>query len=146
MDIRGTGVGESFNKSKKLRKFQRVQRMMNIKIAKAFRKMSHEASCVMAAFGQIQLAVQEKERNYTATHNNIEYDDPVDVSYWPQTLEMPLVRATTEIPNNAINIFTDASKIEGKLGAAAIIIRMPFFFINLSTDSMTDAPIIRQNR
>ena len=37
-----------------------VQRMMNIKIAKAFRTLSYEASCVLAADRQIQLAIEEK--------------------------------------------------------------------------------------
>ena len=43
--------------------------------------------------------------------------------YWPQPVEMPLIRAPTEIPNNVINIFTNGSKIEGKVGAAAVIIK-----------------------
>jgi hypothetical protein len=34
--IRGTGMGENLNKTNSLRKYQRVQIMMNIKIAKAF--------------------------------------------------------------------------------------------------------------
>ena len=34
-----------------------------------------------------------------------------------------LIRAPTEIPNNVINIFTDSSKIAGKVGAAAVIIK-----------------------
>ena len=45
-----------------LRKYQRVQRMMNIKIAKAFRTLSYEASCVVAGVCPIRLAVEEKVR------------------------------------------------------------------------------------
>jgi len=33
------------------------------------------------------------------------------------------MRAPTEIPHNVINIFTDGSKIGGKFGAAAVIIK-----------------------
>ena len=43
--------------------------------------------------------------------------------YWPHPVEIPLIRAPTEIPNNVINIFTDGSKIGGKVGAAAFIIK-----------------------
>jgi len=47
----------------------------------------------------------------------MEYYEPLDVRYWPQ------IRALTEIQNNIINIFTDGSKIGGKVGAAAVIIK-----------------------
>ena len=96
---------------------------MNIKIAKAFRTLTYEASCVLAAVRPIRLAVEEKVRTYKATHNNIEYDAPLEVRYWPHPAEIPLVRAPAEIPHNVINIFTDSSKIGGKVGAAAVIIK-----------------------
>jgi ribonuclease HI len=38
-------------------------------------------------------------------------------------VEIPLIRAPTEITHNAINIFTDGSKIGGKVGAAAVTIK-----------------------
>ena len=37
--------------------------------------------------------------------------------YWPHPAEIP-----KEIPHNVINIFTDGSKVGGKVGAAAVII------------------------
>ena len=81
-------MGESINKKKnknknknKLRKYHRVQRMMNIKIAKAFRTLSYEASCVLAGVRPIRIAIEEKIRTYKATHNNIEYDAPLEVRY-----------------------------------------------------------------
>ena len=58
-----------------------------------------------------------------ATHNNIENDAPLEVRYWPHPVEIPLMRKPTEIPHNVINIFTDGSKIGGKVGAAAVIIK-----------------------
>jgi len=63
---------KALTKQNNLRKYQRVQRMMNIKIAKAFRTLSYEASCLLAAVRPVRLAVEEKVRNYKATHNNIE--------------------------------------------------------------------------
>ena len=56
--------------------------MMNIKIAKAFRTLSYEASCVLAAVRTIRLAVEENVRTYKATHNNIEYDAPIGHNLW----------------------------------------------------------------
>ena len=43
--------------------------------------------------------------------------------YWPHPAEIPPIRAPTKIPHNVINIFTDGSKIGGKVGAAAVIIK-----------------------
>jgi hypothetical protein len=115
--------GEALTKQNNLRKYHRVPRMMNIKRAKAFRTLSYEASCVLAGVRLIRIAIEEKIRTYKATHNNIEYDAPLEVIYWPHPAEIPLIRATTEIPHNVINIFTDGSNIGGKVGAAAVIIK-----------------------
>jgi len=114
---------KALTKQNNLRIYQRVQIIMNIKIAKAFRTLSYEASCVLAAVRPIQLAVEEKIRTYTATHNNIEYDEPLDVRYLSQPVEMPLIRASREIQSNVINIFTDGSKIGGIVGAAVVLIK-----------------------
>jgi ribonuclease HI len=52
-----------------------------------------------------------------------QYDAPLEVRYWPHPAEIPLIRAPTDISRNEINIFTDGSKIGGKVGAAAGIIQ-----------------------
>jgi len=82
---------------------------MNIKIAKAFRTLSYEASCVLAGVCPIRIVIEEKVRTYKATHNNIKYDAPL--RYWPHPPEIPLIRAPTEIPHNVINIFIDIGEI-----------------------------------
>ena len=85
------------------RKYQVVQRMMNIKIAKAFRTPSYEAPCLLAGVGLIRLAVEEKVRTYKATHNIIKYDAPLEVRYWPPPCGN-IIMAPTEILHNVINI------------------------------------------
>jgi len=94
-----------------------------MKISKAFRTLSYEASCILAGVRHIRLNMEEKVRTYKATHNNTEYDAPLEVRYWPHPAETPPIRAPIEIPHNAINIHTDDSKIGGKVGAAAVIIK-----------------------
>ena len=102
---------------------QRAQRQINIKTAKAFRTISFEASGVMARVPPIGIVIEGKVRTFKATHNNTKYDAPLGVRYWPHPAEIPLIRASTEIPHNKITIFTDGSKIGGKVGAAAVIIK-----------------------
>ena len=97
--------------------------MMNIKITKACRTLSYEASCVLAGNRPIWLAVEGKACNYRATHNNNEFDAPLEVNQWPHPAEIPSLKPHIEIPPIAINIFTDGSKIGGKVGAAAVIIK-----------------------
>ena len=97
--------------------------MMNIKISKAFKTLSYEASCVLPGVRTVRLAIEEKVRTYKATHNNTEYDAPLEVRHWPHPAEMPLITAPTEIPHNVINISTDGSKIGGNVGVAAVIIK-----------------------
>ena len=75
---------------------------------------------MLAGVRPIRLAIEEKVRIYEATHNNIEYDAPLEVKYWPHPSDIPPTGAPTEIPHNVINIFTDGSKIGGKVGAATV--------------------------
>jgi len=72
---------KALTKQSNLRKYHRVQPMMNIKIAKAFRTPSYEVSCVLADVRPIRLAIEEKVPTYMTTHKNIEYDALLEVRY-----------------------------------------------------------------
>ena len=76
---------------------------MNIKIAKAFRTLSFEASCVLAGVRPIRLAIEEKVRT---NKNNIEYEAPLDVRYRPHPAEIsPFCPGTImPTPRNSTNI------------------------------------------
>ena len=45
------------------------------------------------------------------------------VEYIPKPAEILLIRSPPEIQRNVINIFTDGSKIGGRVGAVAVIIK-----------------------
>ncbi|XP_069694866.1 probable glutamate receptor [Periplaneta americana] len=53
----------------------------------------------------------------------MEYDASLEVIHWPHPAEEPLMRAPMEDTANKIDIYTDGSKIGGKVGAAAVIIQ-----------------------
>jgi hypothetical protein len=114
---------KALTKQNNLRKYQRFQRMMDIKIAKAFRTLSYEASFILAGVRPIRLAIEKNVRTYKATHNTFEYDVPLEVRYCPHPAETPLIREPTEILPNIINTFTDGNKIREKIGDAAVIIK-----------------------
>ena len=74
---------DAIRKSKNLTNYKRIQRFMNIKIAKAYRTISYDASCVIAGARPVQMIIDEKVQTYMATKiNNVEYDAPLEVRYW----------------------------------------------------------------
>jgi len=74
---------EAIWKSKNLAKYKRIQRLINIKIAKAYRTVSYEASCVITGVRPIQITIEQKIQTYLATKiNNLEYDALLEVRNW----------------------------------------------------------------
>jgi len=55
--------------------------MINIKIAKAYRTISFEASCLMAGVPPIELVIEEKASRHIMK-NNPEYNVPLPVTEW----------------------------------------------------------------
>ena len=60
---------EAAAKQKNIRMLQRVQRLINIKIAKAYRTISFEASCVMTGVPPIGLVIEEMASRHKIKHN-----------------------------------------------------------------------------
>jgi len=96
---------------------------MNIKIAKAYRTASYDASCVIAGIQPIQITIDEKVETFMATKiNNVEYDAPFEVRYWRHPAEIATVH---EVENGTVyttEVYTDGSKIGDNMGAEGIII------------------------
>jgi len=49
---------EAIRKSKNVTKYKRIQRLMNIKISKAYRTVTYDSSCVIAAVRPIQITIE----------------------------------------------------------------------------------------
>jgi hydroxypyruvate isomerase len=69
LKLNGTHQGapvweEAAGKRRNLCKLQRAQRRMTIKIAKAYRTLSYDASCVMAGVPPIAIVIAEKAQLY----------------------------------------------------------------------------------
>jgi len=72
---------EAAAKQKNICMLQRVQIMINIKIAKAYRTISFEASCVIVGAPPIELVIEEKANGYKIKHNPA-CDLPLPVKEW----------------------------------------------------------------
>lgn len=104
-------------------KLQRVQRLCNIKIAKAYRTVSYDASCIIAGIQPIDLTIAGKVNLYDAMHGGRQYDAPLEPSNWTHPAEKVHIKETEETTEYPIKIYTDGSKTGDKVGAAAAIFK-----------------------
>jgi hypothetical protein len=113
---------EAIKKSRNLAKYKRIQRLINIKIAKAYRTISYDASCVTAGEPPIEILIGQKVQTYVnAKINNSDYDAPLDVRFWRHPAEMVTIHEVKNGTQYATEVYTDGSKTGDKVGAAGIL-------------------------
>ena len=116
---------DAAQKRRNLNKLQSVQRLINIKIAKAYRTISFEASCVIAGVLPIGLIIEEKAQLYRLkqnwTGNEQEYDLPLPAREWPHPAHRINICGINTHTSYSVKIFTDGSKIDDKVGAGVAI-------------------------
>ena len=102
-------------------KLIRVQRLVNIKIAKAFRTTSTEALCVLTGLTPIIIKLQEIAKEYHMIKDpNTAIDRPLEFKRWPHPADVPLIDDITNT-EHAIEIYTDGSKTEQGVGSGVAI-------------------------
>ena len=116
----------AITKNKYLQKLQSAQRLINIKIAKAYRTtISFEASCVIAGVPPIGLVIDGKVQFYKREHglenSDIICDMPLPVHKWPHPARQVTIMETNEVSTYPIEIYTDGSKAAGTVGAGVAI-------------------------
>ena len=105
---------EAMWKNRNLTKYTRIQRLINITIAKAYQTISYDASCVIAGLRPIQITVDQKLRTYMTTKiNNLEYDAPLEVRYWQHPAELAIILEVENDTMYTTEVYTDGSKIGG---------------------------------
>jgi ribonuclease HI len=111
---------EAVTNQRYLRKLQSAQRLINIKIAKAYRTISFEASCVMAGAPPIGIVIAGKVQLYRRKHG-LEYseqvcDTPLPANEWPHPARRVTIMETSETTTYPIEIYMDGSKDGSKVG------------------------------
>jgi ribonuclease HI len=113
---------DAIRKNKNLTKYKRTQRLMNIKITKAYQTISCIAPCVIAGVRRIQITIEQKVQTYMATKiKNREYGAPLEVRYWRHPTELPTIREVENGSTYTTEVYTDPSKIGDNVEAAGII-------------------------
>jgi len=96
---------------------QSAQRLISIKIAKA--------SCVMAGVPPIGIVIAGMVQLYKRKHGlesmKHECDMPMPVNKWLHPARRVTITETSELTTYPIEIYTDGSKDEGKVGAGVVI-------------------------
>jgi len=110
-----------FNK----RKYIRIQRLMNIQIAKAFRTTSNEALCILSGITQIIIKTEEAVRLYNTRKirgsQTQEIDYVVEHKNWPHPADGAIIIEEEETKDSIVLAYTGGSKSELGVGLGTVI-------------------------
>lgn len=121
-----TACIDTLNTQSNANRIRRVQRLINIKITKAYRTTSHEALNVVA--GTIPIIIELVEiakyqniiRGRTA-HNGERLDTVLNYRKWPHPANIINMQEKDEDMEYKFLVYTDGSKSEAGVGAGAVI-------------------------
>ena len=113
----------------------RVRRLINIKVAKAYRTVSNDALCILTGLTPIAIKIQETSQFYQLTKGNrgeeVLFDRNMGVKYWQHPAETTNFLMDSNESASLTRIFTDGSKSEQGVGAGIAIFRLGKHFKNL---------------
>ena len=106
-------------------KYNRVQRLINIRIAKAFRTTSNEALCLVTGLRPITIQIEETAALYNAIKKK-EYagsslDLPMPLENWPHPADTAEIRKVNKNTEYTLEIYTDGSKSDSGVGSGIAI-------------------------
>jgi hypothetical protein len=108
-------------------KLVRVQRLTNIKIAKAHRTVSNETLCILTGLTPITIKIEEAVQLYRLTRGSIKEEALVyrdmGVKYWHHPAQPIIILTENNEDRSTIQIFTNGSKSEEGVGAGITIFR-----------------------
>ena len=106
-------------------KYIRVQRLMDIKLAKPFRTTSTEALCMLTGTTPIIIRMEEAVKQYFlrkgkgAQTQSIDLD--VERKNWPHPADVFKIIEVKEYDGKTIQIYTDGSRNEQEVGSGVTI-------------------------
>jgi hypothetical protein len=111
-----------FNK----RKYIRVQRLINLRIAKAYRTTSSEALCILTGITPVIIKTEEAVKIYkagkTRSGHTQEIDNALDYKDWPHPPDCPIITVSEDNNDPTIQAYTDGSKGEKVVGIRGVYI------------------------
>jgi ribonuclease HI len=103
--------------------YTRVQRLINIKIAKAYRTTSNEALCILTGNAPIIIKAEEAANIYRTTKDkgNLQLDHETDQKDWTHPADTVDLRDSNDSKEYSIHVYTDGSKSENGVGSGVAI-------------------------
>jgi hypothetical protein len=130
-------------------KLVRVQRLINIKIAQAYRTVSHEALCVLTGMIPIDLKIEKAARIYQLTKGNdkekAQFDKDMEVRYWQHPAEASISSTEEKEEKGTVHIHTDGSKTDKGIGSGIAIFESGKYIESIQHRLNKNAQIIKQN-
>jgi ribonuclease HI len=103
-------------------KLTRIQRLINIRIAKAYRTVSNEALCVITGLTPIDIKIEETGKFYDITkRKGKHYDSEMEVRNWIHPAKNVNIIEAIEDSPHYLTAYTDGSKNENGVGAGIAI-------------------------
>ena len=102
-------------------KLKRVQRPINIKIARAYRTASHEALSLLTRIIPIQTELRSQAKVYYITSGNAQIDAPKCYRKWTHSARAIELKAKCEEREYMIEVCTDGSKSPSSVGSGIAI-------------------------
>jgi len=111
---------EAMNQEYNRRKCKRVQRLINITIARAYRTTSSEALCMLTATTPIIINLEEIVKRYNTkkrkSNSYMELDHKVEYKYWPHPVEAVTIEEVVRDEEATLQAFTDGRKQQKSSG------------------------------
>jgi hypothetical protein len=99
----------------------RIQRLIDIRIAKAFRTTSNEALCTLTGLTPIVIKEEEAAKLYNIMRKSQVHETDYEVQPKDWLHPADSVRITEQQDEHAVQIFTDGSKSEHGVGAGIAV-------------------------
>jgi hypothetical protein len=108
-------------------KLIRVQRLINIRIAKSYRTVSNKALCILMGLTPIAIKIEETLQFYEyirgSTKEEASVDSDMGVKYWHHPAQTINFLTEDNEETSTIQIFTDGSKSEQGVGPGIVIFK-----------------------
>jgi len=118
---------EAMNQEYNRRKYIRVQRLINISMAKAYRITSSEALCMLTTMTPIIIKLEETVKRYNTkkrkSNSFMELDHEVEYKYCPHPADAVTIEEVVRDEEATLQAFTDGSKQEKGVGAGAVVFK-----------------------
>jgi ribonuclease HI len=108
------------------RKYIRVQRIMNIRMAKAYRTTSGEAPCIVTGMTPITIKTEEAVKQYNVRIGNVRHsqklDQEVELKNWTHPADVVKMKEVNGDKEHTIQVYTDGSKNDHGVGSGVAIL------------------------